>query len=46
MTTKHPYITWADRKDAVFVTIDVQDAANAEIKITEDTLSFSADAKG
>ena len=41
MSVKHPYIKWADRKDAVFIKIDVQDSQNTEVKITKQTVKYS-----
>merc|ERR1740130_961310 len=41
MAAKHPYIKWADRTDAVFVTLDIQDCEDAKITITEDAVEFS-----
>ena len=41
MSVKHPYIKWADRKDAVFIKIDVQDSQNTEVKITKNVVKYS-----
>lgn len=41
MSVKHPYIKWADRKDAVFMKIDVQDSQNTEVIISKQSVKYS-----
>ncbi|CAE8593761.1 unnamed protein product [Polarella glacialis] len=39
-----PSVTWAQRQDSVFLTIDVKDATNVRIQLQEDSLEFAATA--
>lgn len=36
-----PPITWAQRSDSVYVTIDLPDVVDAKIDLKEDTLSIT-----
>jgi len=38
--TFSPSVTWAQRKDLVYINIDVQDAKDPEIKVEKDSLHF------
>jgi len=42
MSDEHltPTVKWAQRKDALFLTIDIPDAKDTDIKLTETSLSF------
>lgn len=53
MSSVHPPVLWAQRKDKLFVTIDVQDSSNPKLKLNkrgekseETVLQFSGIAKG
>jgi len=37
---KYPPIKWAQRKDSLWVTFDIQDAEDVEIDLAEQTLKF------
>jgi len=40
----HPTVLWAQTKDAVFLTVDLQDVTDLKVDLTEDTLSYDAKA--
>eukprot|EP00439_Symbiodinium_sp_Y106_P023417 s1212_g2.t2 len=37
-----PSVLWAQRKDSVFVTVDVKDAKDVSVQLEDESLSFSA----
>ena len=37
-----PPLKWAQRKDGIFLTVDVQDMANEKVDLTADGLEFRA----
>jgi prostaglandin-E synthase len=41
-----PNVLWAQRKDKIYLTIDVQDAREPKVELTENSLSFSGLASG
>lgn len=45
-TAKHPAITWAQRSDSLFITINVPDVTSPEIKLTSSHLSFTGTSNG
>jgi hypothetical protein len=38
-----PFLKWAQRKDVVFLTVELRDIKNEKIEITETTLVFDAE---
>eukprot|EP00941_MAST-03F_sp_MAST-3F-sp1_P004159 g4159.t1 len=44
--TRTPSVLWAERKDSVFVTFNVPDCKNVDIKLTDQVLSFKGTSEG
>lgn len=38
-----PNVKWAQRKDAVFLTVEIRDIKNEKITLTETSLTFDAE---
>lgn len=46
MSTRHPEILWAQRSDKVYLTVELPDAKNAQVKLEEDgRFTFTATSK-
>ena len=46
-TSDHPNLKWAERKDKVFVTIELNDVKDPKIELTDDNrLKFSGSSNG
>ncbi|CAE7587101.1 P23-2 [Symbiodinium natans] len=37
-----PSVLWAQRKDSIFVTVDVKDAKDVSVQLEDESLNFSA----
>lgn len=40
MSALHPTIKWAQRKDRIYITLEVRDIENEKVELKEDNIKF------
>ena len=46
MKTMHPVIRWAQRKDKIYITLELRDLTDEKVDLTEEKISFKGTSDG